>query len=121
MSAAAGGDCPEFKVPSSLPELHGLSSEHTRSSTEVAPKDEEPEEEEGEKSKKDEEKEKEEEEGERRRGGRTAGSARTDADRTPAPTPRRRPLLRRTPASAAASPRRTERFRPVAALALRVD
>jgi penicillin-binding protein 1A len=46
MEAAADGNCPEFKVPSSLPELHGLSSEHTRSSSEVAPQNSEFEEEE---------------------------------------------------------------------------
>jgi penicillin-binding protein 1A len=59
MSAAADGNCPEFKVPANLPELEGLSSEHTRSSTEAAPKGEEPEEFEAEKPSKDEEKESE--------------------------------------------------------------
>ena len=63
MESAVGGECPEFKVPSNLPELSGLNSEHTRSSTEVAPKAGETEEE-SEKPKKDEEKEKEEEKGE---------------------------------------------------------
>jgi penicillin-binding protein 1A len=60
MESAAAGHCPEFKVPSSLPELSGLSSEHTRSSTEAAPKSGEAEEETGGKSKKGEAKEKEE-------------------------------------------------------------
>ena len=32
MEAAAGGNCPEFPEPSSLPELSGLKSEHTSSS-----------------------------------------------------------------------------------------
>jgi penicillin-binding protein 1A len=34
MSAAQEGECPEFEVPSSLPELSGLDSEHTSSSSE---------------------------------------------------------------------------------------
>jgi len=34
MSAAANGNCPEFEQPSSLPELEGLDSDHTRSSSE---------------------------------------------------------------------------------------
>jgi penicillin-binding protein 1A len=34
MSAAADGDCPEFEAPESLPELEGLDSDHTRSSSE---------------------------------------------------------------------------------------
>ncbi len=34
MTAAIGSNCPAFKVPGSLPELEGLKSEHTRSSTE---------------------------------------------------------------------------------------
>jgi penicillin-binding protein 1A len=60
MEHAQEGDCPEFNVPENLPELSGFSSEHTRSSTEVAPKTEEFEEEEtGGKSKKEEEKEEE--------------------------------------------------------------
>ncbi|MGN6216234.1 MAG: transglycosylase domain-containing protein [Solirubrobacterales bacterium] len=33
MSAAQEGDCPEFEQPSSLPELEGLNSEHTSSSS----------------------------------------------------------------------------------------
>jgi penicillin-binding protein 1A len=82
MEAAAGSNCPEFKVPSSLPELSGLSSEHTRSSTEVAPKNEGSEEEEsGENSKKGEEKEKKEgsEEG--------GGEKHEPAEPTPPPAP----------------------------------
>ena len=34
MESAAGGNCPEFQEPSNLPELEGLSSDHTRSSSE---------------------------------------------------------------------------------------
>jgi penicillin-binding protein 1A len=37
MSSATGGDCPEFQAPASLPDLSGLDSEHTRSSSEAAP------------------------------------------------------------------------------------
>jgi penicillin-binding protein 1A len=92
MESAVAGDCPEFKVPSSLPELHGLSSEHTRSSTEVAPKAAESEEE-GEKSKKDEEKEKEKEEGEE-------GGGNEPKNPGPAPEPQPTP----TPPPAPAPP-----------------
>ncbi|HET8813749.1 MAG TPA: transglycosylase domain-containing protein [Solirubrobacterales bacterium] len=35
MSAAHEGECPEFEVPSSLPELDSFESEHTRSSSEA--------------------------------------------------------------------------------------
>jgi penicillin-binding protein 1A len=45
MESAAGGNCPEFPEPSSLPELSGLKSEHTSSSS-SAPKEGEFEEEE---------------------------------------------------------------------------
>ena len=67
MSAAQEGNCPEFEVPSELPELSSFSSEHTRSSTEVGSGDEEEfEESQGEeqKKKKDEEEGGEEEEAE---------------------------------------------------------
>jgi penicillin-binding protein 1A len=40
MSSAVNGDCPEFEEPASLPELDGLKSEHTRSSSEAAPESE---------------------------------------------------------------------------------
>jgi len=43
MESAQGGDCPEFEVPSSLPELSGLQSEHTSSSS-LAPSEGEEEE-----------------------------------------------------------------------------
>jgi penicillin-binding protein 1A len=36
MSAAQEGECPEFEVPSSLPELSGLDSDHTSSSSEAS-------------------------------------------------------------------------------------
>ncbi len=58
MEAAHEGECPEFEVPTSLPELSGLESDHTSSSSEaVTPEDEEFEAEEPEE---DEEKEDEE-------------------------------------------------------------
>jgi penicillin-binding protein 1A len=63
MSAAQEGDCPEFEVPTELPELSALSSEHTRSSTEVGSGEEEfeeSEESEDEEKKKQKEEEKEE-------------------------------------------------------------
>jgi penicillin-binding protein 1A len=51
MSAAQEGDCPEFAVPSSLPELSGLSSDHTRSAAEVGTGEDEEESETGDKKK----------------------------------------------------------------------
>jgi penicillin-binding protein 1A len=54
MSAAAEGQCPEFEVPSSLPELSALSTDHTRASSEASSGEEEfeePEEESGGKKK----------------------------------------------------------------------
>jgi penicillin-binding protein 1A len=41
MSAAQGENCPEFEVPTTLPTLSPLSSEHTRSASEVSSGDEE--------------------------------------------------------------------------------
>ncbi len=41
MESAQEGECPEFETPSSLPELSGLHSEHTSSSSLVAPSGEE--------------------------------------------------------------------------------
>jgi penicillin-binding protein 1A len=82
MSHAQEGDCPEFEVPSSLPELSGLHSEHTRSSSEVAPPEEE-ETEKSDKGKKKEEKEQAQEEAEE-------GEEKTPEPKpepTPQPTP----------------------------------
>jgi penicillin-binding protein 1A len=62
MESAQEGDCPEFAVPSSLPELSALSSEHTRSSSEVNSQEGEEEEKGGKKKKKKEEKAEEGEE-----------------------------------------------------------
>jgi penicillin-binding protein 1A len=47
MESAQEGECPEFEVPSSLPELSGLNSSHTRSSSEAYEESEEELEEEG--------------------------------------------------------------------------
>ena len=93
MESAVAGDCPEFKVPSSLPELQGLSSEHTRSSTEVAPKSNESEEEE--KSKKEEEKEQEEEEKEEAK--EEEGGGNEHKNPAPAPEPQPTPPPAPTP------------------------
>ena len=82
MSAAANGDCPEFEVPASLPELDGLKSDHTRSSTEVAPEVEPTEEEDEDKKKKDEEKEEGGDEG-----GETAPAPDPGPEPAPSPTP----------------------------------
>jgi penicillin-binding protein 1A len=48
MESAQAGDCPEFEVPTSLPELSGLQSEHTSAASEAGTNEEgeEPEEEE---------------------------------------------------------------------------
>ncbi|HEX2707920.1 MAG TPA: transglycosylase domain-containing protein [Solirubrobacterales bacterium] len=66
MSAAQEGNCPEFEVPSSLPELSALDSTHTRASSEASSGEEEESEEpeEEEKEKKKQEKEEKSEEGE---------------------------------------------------------
>jgi penicillin-binding protein 1A len=86
MSSAVNGDCPEFEVPSGLPELEGLKSDHTRSSSEAAPETEPVEEveEDGSKSK-DEKKEAGGDEGGGEQG---AGPEPAPAPApTPAPTP----------------------------------
>jgi membrane peptidoglycan carboxypeptidase len=94
MEAAAGGNCPEFEVPSSLPELSGLSSSHTRSSSESAPQTKEPEfEEEEETSKKG---GKKEEAGE-------AGEAGNAPNPEPAPVPESAPAPTPAPAPAPSS------------------
>jgi penicillin-binding protein 1A len=94
MESAAGGNCPEFEVPSSLPELSGLNSSHTRSSSESSPQNEEPEfeeeEEEEETSKKGAKKEEAGEEG---------GNAPAPE---PAPAPEHAPAPAPTPAPAPA-------------------
>jgi penicillin-binding protein 1A len=62
MSAAQAGNCPEFEVPTDLPELSPFSSEHTRAASEAGNGEEEEESEEEEKQKQEEEEENEEEE-----------------------------------------------------------
>jgi penicillin-binding protein 1A len=77
MESAAGGDCPEFAEPSSLPELSGLDSEHTSGSSGY---------EEGEY----EEFEEGEEESEKGKGGGAKageGEAKAEAEPEPEPTP----------------------------------
>jgi penicillin-binding protein 1A len=66
MESAQEGECPEFEVPSSLPELSGLDSEHTSSSSEAySPEEEEfGEEEESEDKEKEKKQEPDSEEGE---------------------------------------------------------
>jgi penicillin-binding protein 1A len=63
MSAAQGGNCPEFEVPSDLPELEALSTDHTRSASEASSEGE-GEEEDGKGKKKKEKQEAEDEAGE---------------------------------------------------------
>jgi penicillin-binding protein 1A len=60
MSAAAEGECPEFEVPTSLPELSAFNSEHTSASSEASSPEEE-EETSGGKKKQEKEEEAEEE------------------------------------------------------------
>jgi penicillin-binding protein 1A len=87
MSSAANGDCPEFEEPASLPELDGLKSDHTRSSSEVAPETEPVEEvEEDGKKKKDEKKEEGGDEGAEQAPGPEPAPAPTPAP-APAPAP----------------------------------
>jgi penicillin-binding protein 1A len=78
MESAAGGDCPEFAEPSSLPELSGLDSEHTSGSSGYSEGEEEFEEFEG---------EEEEEKPEKGDGGGQAGEAEAAPEATPAPAP----------------------------------
>jgi penicillin-binding protein 1A len=82
MESAVAGDCPEFPEPSSLPELSGLHSEHTRSYSEVAPANEDEEEtEEPDKSKKG------KEEDEKPSGGEPAPAPEPAPSPAPTPTP----------------------------------
>ncbi len=81
MSSATEGDCPEFEVPSSLPELSALSTDHTRSSSEAGSGEEEEfeySEDEEKESKKQEKEEKSDEGGE---------EGAPEAENTPSPTP----------------------------------
>ncbi len=85
MSAAANGNCPEFDVPANLPELKGLKSDHTRSSSEVAP-EVEPEEDEEEKDKKNK--------------GKDKGGGQEEGGDAPAPQPAPTPAPAPAPAPA---------------------
>jgi penicillin-binding protein 1A len=62
MSSAQEGNCPEFEVPTDLPELSPFSSEHTRNASEAGKGEEEGEEEEKQREEEGEEEEKEEKE-----------------------------------------------------------
>jgi penicillin-binding protein 1A len=86
MSAAQEGECPQFEVPETLPELSAYNSSHTRSASEAYdPSEEELETEEDETGKKKEEKE-EEKEGEE-----TEAESEPDPEPTPTPTPTPQP------------------------------
>ncbi|HEX3241275.1 MAG TPA: transglycosylase domain-containing protein [Solirubrobacterales bacterium] len=83
MSAAQGGECPQFEVPETLPDLSAFDSSHTRSASEAYdPSGEELEPEEEDKGKK--KGEKEEEEGEESE---SESEAEPDPEPTPTPTP----------------------------------
>ena len=88
MESAAAGNCPEFQEPSSLPELSGLHSEHTRSYSEQSSPTEPGEEEES-KKKNGEKGAKEGEKGEEGEGGNPAPepTPAPEPQPTPAPTP----------------------------------
>jgi penicillin-binding protein 1A len=83
MESAQGGDCPEFEVPSSLPELSGLQSEHTSSASEARSPEEGEEPEESEEEEKEGGKE-ESEEGEK--GGQEEHEAAPASNPPPPPT-----------------------------------
>jgi penicillin-binding protein 1A len=76
MESAQEGNCPEFEVPSSLPDLSGLDSEHTSSSSAVSPYGEEETEEETSGDKKQQKEEAEEE-----------SEPEPNPEPTPSPTP----------------------------------
>jgi penicillin-binding protein 1A len=81
MAAAQGGECPQFEVPETLPELTAYNSSHTRSASEAyEPSEEEFETEEGDKGKNKED----EEDGE---GGGETETESPDPEPTPTPTP----------------------------------
>jgi penicillin-binding protein 1A len=84
MAAAQEGECPEFEVPASLPELSGLSSEHTSSAAAVAPSGEEEEEEPSGKKHPKEEKESEEKESEEEEPG-PGGEGAPESESSPPP------------------------------------
>jgi penicillin-binding protein 1A len=86
MSAAHEGDCPEFEVPSSLPELEGLDSDHTSSD--------------GYESYEGEESFEGEEEAEKEGKGKPAGEEAAEEDAsTPTPEPAAEPTPTPTPAA----------------------
>jgi len=65
MSAAQGGQCPEFEVPSDLPTLEPYNSSHTRSAADAKSEEEEGEETEAEEEEREKEEEEEEEKAEK--------------------------------------------------------
>jgi penicillin-binding protein 1A len=89
-SAHSGSECPEFEVPESLPELSGLSSDHTSSSSEAS-------------SGYDEYKGTEETEDEDKKDGEEKGGDEGE-EPSPAPTPAPAPAPTPAPAPAPASP-----------------
>jgi len=84
MEAAAGGDCPEFLEPTSLPELSGLDSGHTSGSYSSSSSESEYNEYEEEESSEESSKEGKKEEGE---AGAPEGEAEAAPEATPEPTP----------------------------------
>ncbi|MBK5220169.1 MAG: penicillin-binding protein [Thermoleophilia bacterium] len=85
MAAAQEGNCPQFEVPDTLPDLSAYNSDHTRSASEAyAPSEEELEVEDGKKGKK---KDGEEEGGEAEDGEAEDGEAEADPEVTPESTP----------------------------------
>ncbi len=87
MSNAVEGECPEFEVPSSLPELSALSTDHTRSSSEASTEEEETEDEEKEKKKQEKEEKAEEGKEEEAEEAEEEAEEAPEPEPTPAPTP----------------------------------
>lgn len=81
MESAVAGECPEFPEPAFLPELEGLDSEHTSSSSYSSPSSE------GEYEEEPEEEEEEKEGQSKEKGGAQAPPAEGEATPSPAPTP----------------------------------
>jgi penicillin-binding protein 1A len=88
MSAAVEGECPEFEVPSSLPDLSGLDSEHTSSGYESY---------EGEDESESYEEEGEDESSDKGKGDNEGGDEAEPAEPAPAPEPEPAPAPAPTP------------------------
>ena len=120
MTNAVAGECPEFEVPSSLPELSGLKSGHTRSSSEVSNEEESEESESEGKEKKKQEKEEKAEEGEgeaEEEAPEPEPDTDPDPDAQPGPaTPSRRRRQRRLTQQRRRRDRNLSRYSPISSI-----